>query len=214
MRFSFIWRQRGPYFSVKLMSMGHGNPGVEFQNYRYIIFSPIRTNKTGAFLSHFFDTNFQRLVIWENKITQYWHQLNLHVLNNTKYYIENKNGWYISDICNIMSKIICRILWKIVEFWGTGLGKKSHQCSFSNSTLDIVFPNCSICFLYKCAFILVISATVDKILAVFVWQSVYRWKLPIIDNFQIASFHMRWPCIVFPWYWFSFLYHDSGYLFW
>ena len=62
-KFSLTWRDKGgPYFSVGWMPMGHGNPGVEFQKCSYITFSPINTNKTDAFLSHFFDPYFQGLV--------------------------------------------------------------------------------------------------------------------------------------------------------
>ena len=48
--FSLTQRDKGrPYFSVSWMSVGHGNPGVEFQKCSYNTFSAINTNKTDAF---------------------------------------------------------------------------------------------------------------------------------------------------------------------
>ena len=58
---SLTWRDKGrPCFSVSWMSVGHGNPVVEFQKFSYITFQ----------LYHF-----SRVGPWGGKITQYFHQI-------------------------------------------------------------------------------------------------------------------------------------------
>ena len=73
---SLTWRDKGrPCFSVSWMSVGHGNPGVEFQKCSYITFSHINTNKTDAFFVKIFLHIFSRVGPWGGKITQYFHQI-------------------------------------------------------------------------------------------------------------------------------------------
>ena len=43
-KISLTWKDKGrPYVSASWMSMGNGNPGVEFQRCSYITFSPIKS---------------------------------------------------------------------------------------------------------------------------------------------------------------------------